>query len=331
MTAMQTLIVGDIHGCYDELQSLLDNAALSSEDEIIAIGDIVDRGPDTPKVLDFFRAHPRARSIIGNHERKHIRSHRGEIRPALSQVISRAQLGEGYPGAVAFMQTFPLFIELAEALLVHGFWEPGVPLAEQRENVLAGVMSGEEYLKRRYGWPWYDYYDGPQPIIVGHRQYLDDGKPLIVNDRIFAIDTGCVRGGALTGLILPGFRIISVPARENYWFRVSQTLAQASHFEPDEIPQWDAQAEKHLAAIFSHILREHEKTLTELKADPSFDELAPRQQAKRYAGKVEGSPLSSWLHRARQGKLTIETLRRHFWHPERAEEFAETLKMLPAP
>jgi serine/threonine protein phosphatase 1 len=319
---MKRLIIGDIHGCYDELQALLDKAGLSSDDEIIAIGDIVDRGPDTPKVLDFFRAHPKAQSIIGNHERKHIRSYRGEIQPALSQVISRAQFGDGYADAVAFMQTFPLFIDLPEALLVHGFWEPGVPLTEQRENVLAGVMSGEGYLQHRYGWPWYDYYDGPKPIIVGHRQYLENGKPLIVGGRVFAIDTGCVRGGTLTGLILPDFTLISVRACENYWFRVSQTFVRTEHFALGEIPPWDEEADKLLTAIFNHILQVHEKVLADLASEPSFNELTPRQPAKMYAEKVEDSPLRPWLHRARQGKLTTESLRRYFQWPERAESFA---------
>ncbi len=328
---MKRLIIGDIHGCYDELQALLDKAGLASGDEIIAVGDIVDRGPDTPKVLDFFRAQPNTRSIIGNHERKHLRSFCGEIKPALSQVISRAQFSDGYPGAVAFMQTFPLFIDLPEALLVHGFWEPGVPLDQQRDTVLAGTLGGEGYLKHRYGWPWYDYYDGPKPIIVGHRHYLGDGKPMILDDRVFAIDTGCVRGRTLTGLILPDFKIIAVTARENYWFRVSQTFVRTEHFAPGEIPAWDEEAEKLLTAIFDHIVREHEKVLTELKSDSSFDELTPRQQAKLYAEKVEGTPLRSWLHRARQGKLTTESLRRYFWHPERAEEFAETMKIQKAP
>ena len=50
---MNTLVIGDIHGCYDELQTLLDKAGLSSGDKIVAVGDIVDRGPETPEVLGF--------------------------------------------------------------------------------------------------------------------------------------------------------------------------------------------------------------------------------------------------------------------------------------
>jgi len=84
--AFNRLLIGDIHGCYDELQALLDLAGLSGDDEIIALGDIVDRGPATPQVLEFFQTQPNARSLMGNHERKHLRSFRGETKAARSHL-----------------------------------------------------------------------------------------------------------------------------------------------------------------------------------------------------------------------------------------------------
>lgn len=241
--SMQSLVIGDIHGCYDELQALLDKAGLIEGDAIIAIGDIVDRGPDTPRVVEFFQNTPNAKSIMGNHERKHIKSNRGEMKPALSQVISHQQLGEQYPAAVAFMQTFPLYLDLPEALLVHGFWEPGVTLNQQRENVLTGVMSGEGYLQERGIWPWFDHYDGDKPLIVGHRHYRNDGEPLIVNDKVWAIDTGCVRGGRLTGLLLPSFKLISVSARENYWSRLSRSYVRTAKLTEEERANFSSEVE----------------------------------------------------------------------------------------
>jgi len=200
---MKRLIIGDIHGCYAELQHLLDRAGLSAEDEIIALGDIVDRGPDSPRVLDFFQKQPRARSLMGNHERKHVRSFYGEISPARSQRITRLQLGEAaYPEAVKFMLSFSRGLELPEAILVHGFWEPGRSLAEQLDTVAVGTMSGEHHLRRSYPEPWYAGYDGEKPLIVGHHDYLQNGQPLVYQDQVFGLDTGCCTGGALTGLIL---------------------------------------------------------------------------------------------------------------------------------
>jgi len=99
---MKTLVIGDIHGCFRELRDLLDKADLSSEDEIIALGDILDRGPDSPCVLGFFMTQPNARSLMGNHERKHVLSFQGRTRPALSQSITRRQFGEEhYPQVCA--------------------------------------------------------------------------------------------------------------------------------------------------------------------------------------------------------------------------------------
>jgi serine/threonine protein phosphatase 1 len=53
-----TLIIGDIHGCYFELQALLDKAGLGAGDAVTGIGDVVDRGPESPQVVDFSEPHP---------------------------------------------------------------------------------------------------------------------------------------------------------------------------------------------------------------------------------------------------------------------------------
>ncbi|MBN2431220.1 MAG: metallophosphoesterase, partial [Acidobacteria bacterium] len=85
---MKRLIVGDIHGCFDELLALLDRAALAAEDEIIALGDLVDRGPASPRVVDFFQRRSNARSLMGNHEWKHLLLRRDRIDPAPSQELA---------------------------------------------------------------------------------------------------------------------------------------------------------------------------------------------------------------------------------------------------
>lgn len=214
---MRTLVVGDIHGCYHELLALMERAALTAADQVIALGDVVDRGPQPLAVLELLRARPGARSILGNHERKHVRAALGEIAPARSQRITRLQCADHYAEALAWMAALPPSLSLPEALLVHGFWEPGVPLADQRLNVIVGSVAGERYLLERYGRPWYELYDGPQPLIVGHRDYRADGQPLIYRDRVFALDTGCVYGRALTGLVLPDFQVVSTPSRGQHW------------------------------------------------------------------------------------------------------------------
>lgn len=308
---MRRLIIGDIHGCFVELQDLLDKAGLVEDDEIIALGDIVDRGPDSPRVIHFFQANAHARSLMGNHERKHVRSARDEISPALSQVISRQQFGAKYLDAMEFMQTFPRSIELDDALLVHGFFEPAVPLKEQRDTVVIGTLSGEKYLTETYPRPWYELYQGSKPIIVGHRDYLGTGEPFVYRDRVFGLDTGCYGGGALTGLLLPDFRIVSVRSRKDYWTelkrehrQVSRRAASTDKFSPNK---FDARILNEFAEA---IQREHARIRAQLTADPSFHELSPHAQGKMYALYVQHLPrrLQHWLYLARRGELNLDAL-----------------------
>ncbi len=224
-----TLIIGDIHGCHVELQALLDIAAVPDDVQLVSLGDMVDRGPHSLEVLTVFRDRFGAQAVCGNHERKHLRAARGELRPALSQRITRRQLGEeGYATALAFMDTLPLHLDLGEVVAVHGFWEPGVPLEEQNPMVLAGTMGGERLLLERWGSEWYKHYDGDKPLVVGHHNYLGSGAPLVWRDRVFGLDTSCVHGMRLTGLVLPEFRLVSVPARQNHWAVTKQLYAEQS-------------------------------------------------------------------------------------------------------
>ena len=321
---MKQLIIGDIHGCYTELLDLLDRAGLSDQDEIIAIGDIVDRGPDSPRVLAFFREHPRARSAQGNHERKHVRSWRGEVMPALSQCITRQQVGEeAYPETVAFMDALPRLLELPEAILVHGFWEPGLAGAEQREVVIVGTMTGELYLRERYVRPWYELYNGEKPLIVGHLDYSGTGQPFIYRDRVFGLDTGCCCGGSLTGLLLPEWKFVSVRSQTNHW---QQVKAEFKSIQRERVPEppvvWDETSGAVLNLISAHFLREHEQVLAQLRARAAFDTLSEHEQARMYAEQIGSMPLARFLHLTRRGELTPERLCRIFKKPDQALGFA---------
>ena len=213
---MKRLVIGDIHGCYEELLALLEAAGISDEDEVISVGDMVDSGPCPADVLGFFRSRPRARAILGNHERKHILWRRGLSEPKPSQRRCRRQLGEEvWNEAVDWFDTLPLWLDLDEATLVHAYVEPGVALEDQRPDVLVGHSAGRAHLDARVnGTPWYETYDGSKPLIVGHKRYGDGaGGPVDASGRLIALDTDCCRGGRLTGVLLPSFELVSVPGR----------------------------------------------------------------------------------------------------------------------
>jgi serine/threonine protein phosphatase 1 len=330
---MNTLLIGDIHGCYTELLDLLDQAALSDGDRIIALGDIVDRGPATPQVLDFIRNRTQALSLMGNHERKHLRWERGEVKPALSQHIAKQQLGSAYPDALKFLETFPTYLELPEAILIHGYLEPGVPLEAQPEAVLCGTMGGEYYLAQRYAQPWYELYPGEKPVVFAHHDHLRNGQPFVYQDRLFGLDTSCVHGSRLTGLLLPGFTFFSVPSRANYWMQI-QRAERAKYPRPPRKtkPQpvsspWDDASERALVQLLAYAAEENQRILAWLQDDPEFSALAPRQQAKAYAEAVRGSLVEWLLHLARRGELTPERAKLLLGGPEQALKLADEIDL----
>ena len=224
---MKTLVVGDIHGCYAELMMLLDCVGLGDDDKIIALGDILDRGPDSKKVADFFSSHKHTSSLMGNHEHKHILVHNKIIHPALSQEITHKQFSsEQYSKLIKTIEQLPLYVDTESSLLVHGSFEPGIHVSKQKKAVLLGTRSGENYLRKNYKKPWYELYGLDKPIIVGHRNYSKNGKIGIVNERVFFLDTGCCYGKYLSAILLPAFKVFQVKSCRNYWGIIKQQAVQ---------------------------------------------------------------------------------------------------------
>jgi len=227
---MKTLVIGDIHGCYAELMSLLDCAALGRDDKIIALGDILDRGPDSKKVSEFFSSNERASCLMGNHEHKHILVKNKIIHPALSQEITRTQFSsEQYSNLIDTIEHFPLYVETESSMLVHGSFEPGIHISEQKKAVLLGTRNGETYLRLNYKKPWYELYDLDKPVIVGHRNHSKNGEIRIINENVFFLDTGCCYGKYLSAIQLPDFKVFQVRSHKNYWGIIKQLAVQEKH------------------------------------------------------------------------------------------------------
>ncbi len=352
---MRRLIVGDIHGCWEELQDLLDRASLSAEDEVIALGDIVDRGPQSPQVFQMFQEQDSMRALLGNHERKHLRWFGGELQPALSQRITHHQLGDhGHTLACAYFSTLPPFIELEEAILIHGYLEPGVELEKQHISTLTGTLSAASYLAEQYDKPWYELWEGEKPVLVGHCDYSGRGVPTVMANTVFALDTNCCRGGALTGLLLPEFRFISVKARRNHYehlmedfldFRLEEREDKKLKWDrierllelPKRRTRFSMQTAKRLRAL--RVLKRHceelfaqiedyvrkraKKLLKQLEDEKT--EWEKRELASRFSSLCGGDKLSSLLHRERLGKFSRNDVKRLCPTPEVLETIAATL------
>ncbi|MBD2664888.1 metallophosphoesterase [Richelia sinica FACHB-800] len=208
---MRTIVVGDIHGCYEELRQLIAKAEIREDDCLISLGDIVDRGVDSVKVYDFLKNRPNTIVIMGNHERKHLRQ-----TLSYSQEIVKLQFGERYQEFLEWVRYLPYYYETEAAIFVHAAVENGIPIAEQREEVLCGCTAGEKHFEKLYGNTyWSQRYTGEKPVIFGHRVVGDE--PKIIPGKVYGIDTGACHGGRLTGLILPNFEFVQVQAPKDYW------------------------------------------------------------------------------------------------------------------
>ncbi|MEV0128611.1 metallophosphoesterase family protein [Dactylosporangium sp. NPDC050688] len=207
----RTVIVGDIHGCFDELMELLDAVRLCPDDLLVSVGDLVDRGPKPAEVVAYFRQRPNSVALMGNHERKHVR---GVF--SYAQEITRLQLGDGYAAAVEWMRTLPYWFEDEHVRVVHAAMLPGVPLDRQPEEILCGSTSGERRLAELLpGGYWHEHYTDAKPVVFGH--HVTGREPMLRDGRIFGLDTGACHGWNLTALCVPGFTVHAVPAHADHW------------------------------------------------------------------------------------------------------------------
>ncbi|MCA9705904.1 MAG: metallophosphoesterase [Myxococcales bacterium] len=319
------IIIGDIHGCFDELLQLLDAMAVTDDDRLISVGDLVDRGPQSAEVWEFFRDRPGAVVLMGNHERKHVR---GVL--TYAQQIVELQLGERYPEFRAWAATLPYYHELPEVLVVHGGFEDGVPLASQREDVLAGTTAGARYLEHLHpGRYWTEVYSGTKPIVFGHHVVGD--RVQTWSDRVWGIDTGACHGGYLSALVLPGFEVHQVKARHDHWQqqrqawqlpvlrsrpwadytfeRLERELAGLRRREhPDVLAfrrgleAWVAQARELVPALLQRVAA---RTL----------ELEPCLRDRSRRGEVAREPAAALLFACHAGTLGAQTIEGHLPRP----------------
>lgn len=210
---MKTLIVGDVQGCREELEELLQTADLDPQrDALIFVGDLVAKGPDSRGVLKVARAW-NARAVKGNHEAhvlKFRRGERGEMKKHHLDVARTLDEADW-----KYLEAMPLWLRLPQLgiVVVHAGLVPGIALEQQEENALLNIRSltkGGGWSKRyEDGDPWPSKWKGPERIVFGH----DATRGLQRWPFALGLDTGCCYGKALTGLLLPDDVLVSVPAR----------------------------------------------------------------------------------------------------------------------
>jgi serine/threonine protein phosphatase 1 len=332
---MRTIVIGDIHGCYDELLNLLAKVAISDADRLVSLGDIVDRGADSVKVYDFLKNRPNTIVLMGNHERKHLRQ-----TLSYGQEIVKLQFGDRYDEFLTWTNNLPYYYETESAICVHAAIENGIPIAQQKEEVLCGCTAGEKYLTKQYqNTYWSELYTGGKPVIFGHHVVGDE--PLTIDRRVYGIDTGACHGGRLTAVILPSFEIVQVSADRDYWqaeivkwqvpvmmakpwktYKWQKIQAICDEFRASNNPELRAviadkeQWVRDLLALAPQAIEKTSQQLTDLIA--THGEADFKKQATAYS-------YAALLFNANSGNLTLETLMQLLQTPDRWLQVMEDL------
>ena len=235
-------VIGDVHGCHTELEALLGqlgyaitrDAAGRAVDAVppdgrtaLFLGDLVDRGPDSPGVLRLVMgmvAAGHALAVPGNHENKLTRALSGrnvQVSHGLAETLSqlagedeafRKDVAEFCHGLVSHLVLDGGRLVVAHAGLKEAYH--GRASGRVRSFALYGDTTGEtdEFgLPVRY--PWAHDYRGRAMVLYGHTPIPN---PEWVNNTL-CLDTGCVFGGRLTALRYPEKELVSVPA-ERVWY-----------------------------------------------------------------------------------------------------------------
>ncbi len=232
-------IIGDVHGCYDELILLLVDLGYEIPSEqgtpishpegrkVVFLGDYVDRGPKVVNVLKLvMKMHQDgiALCVPGNHDVKLVRALRGKnvttthgLAESLSQLENesdefREQISDFIEGLISHYELDDGKLVVAHAGMKKEY--QGRTSGCVREFALYGETTGET---DEFGLPirldWAEEYRGDATVVYGHTPV---NEPQWIN-RTINIDTGCVFGGNLTALRYPEKELISIAAEMTYY------------------------------------------------------------------------------------------------------------------
>lgn len=215
----RVIAIGDVHGCADELEAMLNKLCLTRHDRVILLGDLVNRGPDSGRVIALARQHAH-RSLLGNHELR-LLNYRRTGDPTHLKKADYATLKQLSSQDWDYLATMPLTYAVPEhqTVLVHAGFLPGRAWKAQPARVVTRIQvigpDGEPH--KRSAYPdrphWSELWDGAPFVIYGHTP-----RPEPARQRwSIGIDTGCVLGGRLTACILSTRELVHVTAKEKYF------------------------------------------------------------------------------------------------------------------
>lgn len=211
------LFVGDLHGCLAELNDLLEMFGFrAGQDELYSVGDVVGKGPDITGTLRRLQE-LKAGVVRGNHDEYLLLADRTpESKRVARDREYLASLGLDAPELIAYVASWPAYLEFPDIILVHAGLEPGKKhLAGMSERVLMQVRTWDGIgadLKNPDNPPWYECVKVDKTVVFGHWAQ----KGLVDLPRFKGLDTGCVYGGKLTGWCPEENRFLQAPAHRAY-------------------------------------------------------------------------------------------------------------------
>lgn len=216
------IVVGDIHGCYDELVELLERVGPSSRDTVVSVGDVVTKGPHADRCLDLWRERGYL-AVKGNNEIKLLHDAKPLLRLfARDPVLHRRDL-------LRYVKGWPLVLDFASIGItaVHGGFLPQMNVSAEDVERERDVIPELRWIRKKDGeWKpvpkekkkkddvlWSEKWRGDRFVVYGHTP-LREPK---LDPRALGLDTGCVYGGALTAAVFDGeWTTLSVRAKRVY-------------------------------------------------------------------------------------------------------------------
>jgi bis(5'-nucleosyl)-tetraphosphatase (symmetrical) len=254
--------IGDVQGCFDELQRLLREFRFNEKNDTLwFVGDLVNRGPKSLEVLRFVKGlGPQALVVLGNHDLHLVTQHEGFERARKDDTFEDVMNAPDRTQLIDWLRTRPMMHAEGDWAMVHAGLLPqwsvskAAKLASEVERALA-APGYKEFLKNMYGskpdewsdaltgWdrlrvivnamtrmrfctpegkmdfhskgkkplpghvPWFELRNDKEAIVFGHWSALG----LKLDDKLAALDSGCVWGGKLSALRLEDRKLYQVP------------------------------------------------------------------------------------------------------------------------
>lgn len=231
MEIKRTILVGDIHGCLDEFEHLLDKLSYNpTYDRLILLGDLIDRGPDSAGVVRAARL-MNLECVKGNHEFKFLKWHKsvGTRTDVYDKKDFYDVLNEE---DINYIYQMPTYIKLDDVVVVHAGLKPGIAISNQSKDDLMYLRYTDD--QRRFislkkihkigveaagAHFWTEFGPFETNVVYGHHVHSMEDISIIKYDNgtaCYGIDTGCCFGGRLTALIWETKEIVQVKAKKEY-------------------------------------------------------------------------------------------------------------------